>query len=56
MDRRYSKLKEELMDLFGTISVEELIANRPLSNLFEEITYYLSDFTTLKNLNKGRSL
>lgn len=37
MEKRYSKLKEEVMELFGTISVEELISNKPLSNLITEI-------------------
>lgn len=38
MEKRYSKLKEEIMDLFGTISVEEIIKNRNLSRVLKEIS------------------
>jgi len=38
MEKRYSKLKEEIMDLFGTISVEEIIKNKNLSRVLKEIS------------------
>ena len=38
MDLGFSKIKEELMDLFGTISVKEIISNQPLTMLIKEIS------------------
>jgi hypothetical protein len=51
MERRYSKLKEEFMDLVGTISVEEIIANRPLSKVIKEISDSLTDFSIVNRYN-----
>lgn len=48
MERRYSKLKEEIMDLFGTISVDEIIKNKPLSKLMSEIANSLGDISVIE--------
>jgi len=48
MEKRYSKLKEEVMDLFGTISIEEIIRNRPLSKLMSEIATSLEDVSIIE--------
>lgn len=38
MDQKYSNLKEEIMDLFGVISIEEIISNRSLARIMRDIT------------------
>lgn len=49
MEKKYSKLKEEIMDLFGEISVEEIISNRPLSYLLNDLTTTLDQISILNN-------
>ena len=48
MERKYSKLKEEIMDLFGTISVDEIIINKPLSKLMVNISNSLSGISIVE--------
>ena len=51
MERRYSKLKEEFMELVGTISVEEIITNRPLSKVIKDISDNLAEFSIVNRYN-----
>lgn len=39
----FSKVKEELMELFGTISVDELMRNHKAMELIKEISESLKD-------------
>lgn len=48
MNQRYSNLKEELMDLIGTISIKELVTNKPLQKQIKEITHYLEGISLIK--------
>ncbi|GEM_PF-5657640 len=45
MNKTHSRVKEELMDLFGTISVDEIIANEGLTSIITDIS------KTLKNVS-----
>jgi len=49
MDRKYSNLKEEIMDLFGEISIEEIVTNKPLTRLLGELTTSLGDISIIGN-------
>lgn len=48
MKRQYSGIKREIMDLFGVISIEEIVRNRPVVNLMEEISDSLSGISLIK--------
>ena len=43
MSKSLRNVKMEVMDLFGAISVEELIKNEKLQNLMQEISSSLHD-------------
>jgi hypothetical protein len=43
MSKSLRSVKMEVMDLFGAISVEELIKNEKLQNLMKEISTSLDD-------------
>lgn len=45
MEKRYSKLKEEIMDLVGTISVDELVSNHRLIPVIKDISDCLKDIS-----------
>ena len=56
MEKRYSKLKEEVMDLFGTISIEEIVCNRPLSKLMREIALSLDNISIIERYNTKENI
>lgn len=56
MEKRYSKLKEEVMDLFGTISIEEIVCNRPLSKLMKEIALTLDNISIIERYNTRENI
>lgn len=56
MERRYSKLKEEIMDLFGTISVDEIITNKPLSKLMSDIANSLGDISVIERYHSKENV
>lgn len=55
MDRGMSGLKEEIMDLIGTISVEELVSNVRAQEVIWEIHNELKHVSIVENhFNKRR--
>lgn len=56
MQRRYAKIKEEVMDLFGTISVEEIITNKPLSKLIGDIANSLDGISIIEHYNTKENI
>ena len=56
MQRRYAKIKEEVMDLFGTISVEEIISNKPLSKLIGDIANSLDGISIIERYNTKENI
>lgn len=55
---KYSKLKLEILDLFGTLSIEEIIGNLQVRNLIEDIGKSLTEISMVEywhsTHNKGQ--
>lgn len=55
---KYSKLKLEIMDLFGALSIEEIISNLKVRTLIEDIGKSLSEISIVEywhsTQNKGQ--
>lgn len=48
MKKHYVRVKREIMDLFGNISVEEIIRNRAITDLIEDISSSLDEVSLVK--------
>ena len=48
MKKYYVQVKREIMDLFGNISVEEIVRNRAITDLIEDISSSLDEISLIK--------
>ena len=48
MKKHYVRVKKEIMDLFGNISVEEIVRNKPITDLIEDISKSLEEVSLVK--------
>lgn len=48
MKKHYMRVKREIMDFFGDISVEEIVRNRPITDLIQDISNSLEEVSLVK--------
>ena len=56
MSIRHSNLKEEVLDLFGSLSVEEIIKNHNLQLAIADISKNLQSISIVEKYNSNKEL
>ena len=46
--KHYARIKREIMDLFGNISVEEMVRNGTVTDLVQDISSLLEEISLIK--------